>query len=118
MHMGILYLALAGAAAGIVNGLFGAGGGMILVPMLSKSSQLTQEEIFPSSICIILPLCILSLLIQAMDSFPWTEAIPYLIGSGFGGIAAGIFGGKIPVKWLHKVLGILILWGGFRYLWN
>ena len=118
MHTGILYLALAGSAAGIINGLFGAGGGMILVPLLNKAALLEQKEIFPSSICIILPLCILTLLIQSGGIFPWKTAFPYLIGSAIGGILAGILGKKIPVLWLHRVLGLLILWGGLRYLWN
>lgn len=116
--MDILYLAFAGAAAGIINGLFGAGGGMILVPLLNKATLLDQKEIFPSSICIILPLCILTLALQSGGSLPWENAFPYLIGSGIGGILAGIFGKRIPQQWLHRVLGLLILWGGFQYLWR
>ena len=34
MYMGKYGLALAGICAGAVNGLFGAGGGMVLVPLL------------------------------------------------------------------------------------
>ena len=118
MHMGLSFLVLAGAAAGIVNSLFGGGGGMILVPLLGKSTQLQQNEIFPSSICIILPLCVISLFLQSRGAFPWKEALPYLIGSGVGGILAGVLGKKIPLLWLHRILGVLILWGGFRYLCN
>ena len=44
------------------------------------------------------------------------EALPFLPGSLLGGWLAGRYGAHIPVKWLHRVLGILILWGGFRYL--
>jgi hypothetical protein len=45
-----------------------------------------------------------------------TAALPYLAGSTVGGIAAGFLGPRIPVKWLHRLLGIFILWGGIRYL--
>lgn len=110
-----LGLILAGALAGAVNGLLGAGGGMILVPLLTKFTDLSEEAIFPSSICIILPICILSLWAAAAP-IPWTEALPYLLGSGLGGLFAGLWGKRIPVKWLHRILGILILWGGVRYL--
>ena len=109
--------AIAGSAAGIVNGLFGAGGGMILVPMLTMLTDLNDREVFPASISIILPMCILSLSISAMEQpLCWTTALPYLIGSALGGILAGLLGKRIPTVWLHRGLGILILWGGYRYL--
>lgn len=109
---------LCGCVAGIVNGLLGAGGGMILVPMLSASHALQEQEIFPSSVSIILPLCVVSLAVTGFQSqLPWREALPYLLGSIPGGIMAGLWGRKIKISWLHRALGILILWGGIRYLW-
>lgn len=113
-HWGILF---AGIMAGSVNGLFGAGGGMVLVPLLTLLTPLEETEIFPASIAIILPVCLVSLCITAFTgTVAWEASIPYLIGSAAGGVLAGLWGKKIPVKWLHRGLGILILWGGFRYL--
>ena len=34
------------------------------------------------------------------------------------GILAGIFYKKIPTTLLHRAMGLLILWGGLRLLWN
>ena len=110
-------VALAGLCAGAVNGLFGAGGGMVLVPLLTLLTTLSDAEIFPASLSIILPICLVSLTVTAMqETLPIEEAFPYLIGSGLGGLFAGLWGRKIPVKWLHRGLGILIVWGGIRYL--
>ncbi len=107
----------AGFLAGSVTGLFGAGGGMVLVPLLTRFTDLEEEAVFPSSVAVILPVCIASLLQRsATASLPWWQALPYLIGSCIGGIAVGLFGRKIPVVWLHRILGIMILWGGVRYL--
>ena len=90
---------------------------MILVPMLTLLTDLNDREVFPASISIILPMCILSLSISAMEQpLPLTTALPYLIGSALGGILAGLLGNRIPTVWLHRGLGILILWGGYRYL--
>lgn len=112
-----LFLAAAAACAGAVNGLFGAGGGMILVPLLTVQNELKEEEIFPASISIILPICIVSLLFTAMEEgLDYRTALPYLIGSAAGGFLAGRYGRKIPALWLHRGLGILIVWGGIRYL--
>ena len=105
---------LAGLGCGAVNGLFGAGGGMVLIPLMRLLTNLDDEAIFASSLAIILPICLVSLV--ATPEIPWREALPYLMGSALGGTAAGIWGRKIPVKWLHRGLGILIVWGGIRYL--
>lgn len=111
-------LILAGIAAGAVNGLFGAGGGMILVPMLTAWTALRDEEIFPASLSIILPICLVSLVFGAISGiFAFQESVPYLIGSAAGGLLAGILGKRIPTVWLHRTLGLLIIWGGIRYLW-
>lgn len=108
---------LAGLGAGSVNGLFGAGGGMVLVPLLTSLTELPDEEVFPSSVSIILPICLVSLSLSwPSQGVNWAATWPYLLGSALGGIAAGIWGRKIPTKWLHRLLGILILWGGVRYL--
>ena len=106
--------AAAGLAAGAVNGLFGAGGGMVLVPLLGWLTDLEEDEIFASSLSIILPICVVSL--AASPAIAWSDALPWLPGSALGGVAAGIWGKKIPVKWLHRGLGIFIIWGGLRYL--
>lgn len=110
-------IGIAGAAAGIIAGLFGAGGGLVLIPLLSKLGKLEDNEIFPSAVAIILPICLVTIGMTALQQpLPWKEALPYLGGSILGGIAAGLWGHKIPVKWLHRILGILILWGGIRNL--
>ena len=110
-------MALAGLCAGTVNGLFGAGGGMVLVPLLTLLTDLQGPEVFPASLSVMLPLCLVSLTVSALSGpIPWVAAFPYLLGSLAGGIAAGLWGSRIPAKWLHRGLGILILWGGIRYL--
>ncbi len=113
----LLGITIAGSLAGAVNGLFGAGGGMVLVPLLTLLTDLDEDSIFPSSIAIILPICLVSLTVTAFTiGLSWGSALPYLIGSAIGGVLAGFFGKRIPTLWLHRGLGIMIIWGGLRYL--
>lgn len=115
---GKMKLCIAAAAAGAVNGLFGAGGGMVLVPLLTVLTDLDEDSVFPASVLTILPICIVSLCVTLLHTaLPLKAALPYLLGGLIGGSLAGIWDNKIPVKWLHRILGVLILWGGVRYLW-
>jgi uncharacterized membrane protein YfcA len=111
-----ILLALAGFGAGAINGLLGAGGGMVLVPILTLFPFMDSQEIFPTSVCIILPICIVSILSTQKTGVPLETIIIYMIASAFGGLLAGILGNKIPTIWLHRLLGILILWGGIQYI--
>ena len=110
--------ALAGALAGMVNGIFGGAGGMVLIPLLGLWTNAEPESVFPLSVCVMLPVCVLSLWLSSRSApLPWSDALPYLLGSALGGILAGRLGQRVPTLWLHRIFGILLLWGGIRYLW-
>lgn len=110
-------LVIAGICAGAVAGIFGAGGGMVLVPLLTTLTDLSEEDIFPSSVAVILPICLVTLTATVLRGcVDISAALPYMLGSGIGGVIAGKWGQRIPVKWLHRALGIFILWGGIKYL--
>lgn len=110
--------ALAGLLAGIVNGIFGGAGGMILIPTLQMLTDIQEDALFPMSVSVMLPVSLLSLwLTSRTTSLPWAEALPYLLGSVAGGVLVGLMGRRIPTVWLHRIFGIMILWGGIRYLW-
>ena len=101
---------LAGALAGFINGFFGAGGGMVLVPLLLWLVRLEDKAAFSSAVAVILPLCAVSIAVYAVhDSLPLRDALPYLIGGAAGGVLAGLWFRKIPAKALHLILGGVIL---------
>lgn len=108
---------LFGAAAGVVNGLFGAGGGMVLVPLLIRGGKLPDQTAYASSIAIILPLCLVSLIVYSRSgSVPWGASLPYLAGGLLGGLVGGLVFRRIPPQLLHRVFGAVIVWGGLRLL--
>ena len=108
---------LAGALAGFINGFFGAGGGMVLVPLLIRLCRLEDKAAFSSAIAVILPLCAVSIAVYALhDSLPLHDALPYLIGGAVGGVLAGLWFRRVPARLLHLILGGVILAGGVRLL--
>lgn len=110
-----LKYALSGAAAGTANGLFGAGGGMILIPLLTRWAKLEDKKAFATSISIIAPLCLVSIAVYALKgSLSVSTALPYLLGGFFGGLIGGKLFRKVPTVFLHKALGLIILYGGIR----
>ena len=110
--------AAAGALAGLVNGVFGGAGGMVLIPALRLLSPVQEDGLFPISVAVMLPVCVLSLFLSSRAApLPWSTAMPYLLGSALGGVLVGKFGRRIPALWLHRIFGVMILWGGIRYLW-
>lgn len=111
-----LGIPIASILAGTVTGIFGAGGGLILVPILRRFGM-SESQLFPSSVAIILPICLISLFCNGLyEPIPWKDALPFLIGSAGAGIITGLFGQRFSLRWLRFLLGLCLLWGGVRYL--
>ncbi len=107
--------ALAGAAAGLANGLFGAGGGMVLVPALSRLCAVEERKSFATALSIILPLCLVSISVYCLSgSLAIDIATPYLLGGLLGGFFGGFLLKRMPLRLLHGAMGLVILWGGIR----
>lgn len=109
--------ALAGAAAGLVNGFFGGGGGMVLVPLLVLWCRLDQRRAFATSVAVILPLCALSAAVYLFrGGVELTGALPYLAGGLLGGLLGGRLFKGVSMTWLRRGFALLILYGGVRAL--
>ena len=112
--MGRIKDALGGFAIGIVNALFGAGGGMIAVPII-KSKGKTQKVAQASAICVILPLCILSAVIYYIKGYyTLSEAVRYVPSALLGAIAGTFLLRKIPDSILKKIFSLFMLYLGVR----
>lgn len=112
-----LKCALSGAAAGAANGFFGAGGGMLLIPLLTSWAKVEQRKAFANSVLIILPMCIVSAIIYYFrGDMELSMALPYLIGGAVGGTIGGLIFKNISADLLRKAMGILIIYGGVRSL--
>lgn len=107
--------AVSGALAGLVCGLFGGGGGMILVPLLTRWAGLEDRRAFATATCVIAPLCLVSLLFYG-SQVQLGQVWGYLAGGFAGGLAGALLLRRVPVAWLHKALGLLILYGALRLL--
>ena len=107
--------AVTGALAGIANGLFGSGGGLFLVPLMTKWTGLEQKKAFATSVAIIFLLSPLSLLVFWLrGGADFSDCWPYLVGGAVGGILSGVLFKKASVTLLRRLFGVLLLYGGIR----
>lgn len=111
--------AVSGALAGAVNGFFGGGGGMVLVPLLAGWCGLGQRKAFATSVAIILPLCALSTGIYLFrGGLDLNAALPYLLGGLLGGWLGGKLFKDLSMDWLRRGFALLLLYGGVKSLFG
>ena len=111
--------AVAGGLAGVANGFFGGGGGMVLVPLLTGRCGLDQRRAFATSVAIILPLCVLSSVIYFFrGGLDLSAALPYLLGGLLGGWLGGKLFKGLSMDWLRRGFALLLLYGGVKSLFG
>lgn len=107
---------IAGAGAGLANGLFGGGGGMVFIPMMSRS-KLKQQKLYATCVGVIFPICAVSAVIYFWrGDLSIQTALPYLLGGLAGGLVGGKLYGKVSVKWLKWIFAAFLFYGGVKYL--
>lgn len=116
-HTSRMRYALSGGLAGLANGFFGGGGGMLLVPLLMGPCHCSPRKAFATSVAVIVPLCALSAVIYWFrGSLDLSVALPYLIGGLLGGLLSGKLFQKVSMTWLRRGFALLILYGAVQAL--
>lgn len=103
-----------GFLIGLLNGLFGAGGGIVAVKALEKEG-LTDKSAHATAVLIMVMLSAVSGLFYLQAGYvSFADLLPFLPG----GIAGAVFGGwlmpKIPDFWLRKIFSLFILYAAVR----
>ena len=109
-------LALLSFCSGLINGLLGAGGGMITVPLLKKIG-FTQKQAQENAIAVILPITILSSIVYLLCSYvSVTDPLPYIPGGILGAFIGTKFMKKLSGKTLRFIFAGFMLYAGVRLL--
>ncbi|NBK79453.1 sulfite exporter TauE/SafE family protein [bacterium D16-76] len=107
--------AVTGALAGFANGFFGTGGGLFLVPLLTRWAHMEQRSAFATSVAVVLPLSLASAAIYFFKgALDFSTCWPYLAGGFLGGLISGSIFKKVPLGFLRRAFGAFILYGGIR----
>lgn len=109
-------LSAGGFFVGIINALFGAGGGIIAVPLLTKSG-LTQKEAQATAVSVILPLTVITSAVYYYNgNLDFWKTVPYIIPGIFGAIIGSTVLKKLPDKVLKKIFAVFMIWMGVRLI--
>ena len=101
---------------GIINGLLGAGGGMLAIPILTKSG-LNQTQAHATSVAIIFPLSIFSAILYLNAGRVVFQDVYYYLPWGIAGAFIGVWLlPKIPRKLLRKLFALITIFAGLRLL--
>lgn len=108
---------LPGFLAGFLNGIFGAGGGVAIVPLL-ESQKLPPQKAHATSVAIILPLSIASVISFFIQGVPARfDLLLWLVPAGLVGAWLGAkWLPKMKGSWLKRGFGLLLLYSGIRLL--
>lgn len=111
-------LGLIGVAGGMLAGLFGVGGGVVMVPLFAALAGLPQKRASSTSLLAIVPIAA-----AAAWGYAVRGNIDYWAGAALlvGGVAGGQLGGwllpRIPARALQVGFGVLSIATAVRLFW-
>ena len=117
--MNPLYLkgAVIGLAAGVVAGLFGVGGGIIVVPGLVLWIALSQREASGTSIAAIEVAALTALISFGLSgNVDWTAAVIIFLGSAVGAVFGARLATRVSERRLTAVFALVVFIGAVRML--
>lgn len=108
---------IGGLVTGFINGLFGGGGGMIIVPLLSIFLGYVSHKAHATAILIILPLSILSGLFYAyFGTLNLNVGFPVSIGVTIGGVVGAFLLSKLSSKWVVLIFSFVMVAAGIKMI--
>lgn len=107
--------AIGGIVSGFCNGLFGSGGGTIVVPFLEEFLKIDPKRAHATTILIIFVYTLISL---GFYGFSGTLDFPLALKVSAGGIVGGYLGAKflnkLSFRSIHKIFGLFMIIAAVR----
>lgn len=103
----ILFSIITGLLVGGINGFMGAGGGMVLVPLLCWLFKMTNKTAHATAVFVIMPICLVSGITYLLKGIvDYKILLPVGIGTAIGGVI-----GTFALKKLNNTIIGLIFYG-------
>ncbi len=110
------YLILGGLAAGVANGLLGAGGGIIIVWILQKAiGDLTGDsrDVFANALAVMLPISAVSAISYAVaGSMPRDDVSRFILPAILGGLVGAYLLDRLSIESVKTLFCVLVVLSG------
>ena len=110
------YLILGGLAAGVANGLLGAGGGIIIVWILQKAiGDLTGDsrDVFANALAVMLPISAVSAISYAVaGSMPRDDMSRFILPAILGGLVGAYLLDRLSIESVKTLFCVLVVLSG------
>lgn len=110
------YLILGGLAAGVANGLLGAGGGIIIVWILQKAiGDLTGDsrDVFANALAVMLPISAVSAIsYAAAGSMPRDNMTRFILPAILGGLVGAYLLDRLSIESVKTLFCVLVVLSG------
>ena len=114
----IIVLLQAGIVAGLLAGMFGVGGGFIIVPTLLLTIQMPIKKAIATSLMVMTLVALSGLLSHIRHTtIPWEIVGIFVLGAIIGMFAATGIRDKINAQLLQKIFAVILIILGFTMLY-
>ena len=108
-----------GLLSGLAGGLFGVGGGIVLVPILTGYFHRTQHEAHGTSLAVIGATAITAIAIYGShQNIAWTTAAMIALGSVVTARLGARWAARIPARNLRRAFAVFLALVAVRLLWK
>lgn len=115
MKKNFIKILLIGLIAGLCNGIFGSGGGTILVPAMVFMLGIKENKAHATAIAVIMPLSIISSFFYiSSNKVNWNLTYQVAIGSIIGGYIGSRILNKFSDGTLRKIFGFSMIAAAIR----
>src|SRR5437867_358375 len=115
--MNLWIAGIVGFASGVASGLFGVGGGVVMVPAMIFLMRMDPKTAIGTSLIVIIPTALMgSWKHYQLAHINWQAAISLIPLAFLGGFCGAWLTGPLPAEALKRAFGGFLVLVGFRLL--
>lgn len=102
-----------GVVGGVINGLFGAGAGLLLVPLIKLVTQLDEKKVHATTLSCVMIMCVVNSIVFLVNKQINFELVGWcLIGSLIGAVTGTVLLQKFKNKIISLIFSCMLIVAG------